>query len=448
MNSNTDSEILNLLREISKTDQTVLGFEYLTTVTAIIGEALNVEYVLVGRSVDSNLYRIKTDVAWSRSKGIIPNFEYDLAGSPCEYVITGNRVCVHTEDVAASYPNDPLLAEMGIHGYIGAPIIKKDKGLTGLIVAMDTKIISDSQKDRISAILEFFGSRIALEYFRVDAEEKLKALNEMLESEIQVRTIKLVEAERELRNQEKLANLGMVTMGVAHELKNPFNLIHGSSEIIVNTIDKYFHETKTIDQPTAKAFEKIKKASDLVSKQLLIANQSLDSLLKQARTGELHTHNVSYDLPEVVDYCLNNSLHRFEEYDFITSIEFTKNYDSIFVKLTSLEAFEKALEIFFDNSLYALLEKKQKSPPGYTPKLSITTHSYEDHPTLIIRDNGVGIPDDIKPRLGRPFVSSKPRGKSTGLGIYLAKIFVEKNCGSLIFDSVHGDYTEIKMVLK
>ncbi|WP_408097888.1 ATP-binding protein [Peredibacter sp. HCB2-198] len=448
MNSNNDSEILNLLRDISKTDQTVLGYDYLTTVTGKIGEALGVEYVLVGRSTDENLYRIKTDVAWSRTKGIIPNFEYDLSGSPCEYVITGNRVCVHTEDVAASYPDDPLLAEMGIHGYVGAPIIKKDKGLTGLIVAMDTKVISDQEKDRIAAILEFFGSRIALEYFRVDAEEKLKQLNEMLESEIQVRTIKLVEAERELRNQEKLANLGMVTMGVAHELKNPFNLIHGSSEIIQNTIEKYFAETKSIDKHTGNAFEKIKKASELLSKQILIANQSLDTLLKQARTGELHTHNMSYDLPEVVDYCLNNSLHRFEEYDFITSIEFVKNYDSIFVKLASLEAFEKALEIFFDNSLYALLEKKQKSPPGYVPQLSVTTHSYEDHPTLIIRDNGVGIPEDIRHRLGRPFVSSKPRGRSTGLGIYLASIFVEKNCGTLTFDSVHGEYTEIKMVLK
>lgn len=448
MNQSNDAAILNLLRDISKTDQTDIGFDYLKSITSKIGEALDVEYVLVGRSADEHMFKIRTDVAWSRAKGIMPNFEYDLAGSPCEYVVTGNRVCVHTEDVASSYPSDPLLAEMNIHGYIGAPIIRKDRGLTGLIVAMDTKIIDDKAKDKITAILEFFGSRIALEYFRVEAEEKLKSLNEMLGAEIQARTLKLVEVERELRNQEKLANLGLITMGVAHELKNPFNLIHGSSEIISNTIEKYFRDFKISDEGSASAFEKIKRASDLVAKQVIIASQSLDSLLHKARTGELHPHNQSYDLAELVDNCLNNSLNRFEHYDFITAIKFEKKYESMPVKLASLEAFEKALEIFFDNSLYALAEKKQKSPPNYHPELSITIRSYEEHPTLIIRDNGIGIPENIKSQLGKPFITSKPRGKSTGLGIYLANIFLEKNCGALTIESSPGEWTELKLVLR
>ena len=448
MNQSNDAAILNLLRDIAKTDQMAMGFDYLNSVASKIGDALDVEYVLIGRSTDENMFKIRTDVAWSKSKGIMPNFEYDLAGSPCEYVVTGNRVCVHTEDVAASYPEDPLLAEMNIHGYIGAPIIRKDRGLSGLIVAMDTKIISDEAKDRITAILEFFGSRIALEYFRVEAEEKLKVLNERLGLEIHERTVKLVEVERELRNQEKLVNLGLITMGVAHELKNPFNLIHGSAEVINSAIDKYFFEHKKLDEGTARVFEKIKRASDLLSKQVLIANQSLDSLLQKGRSGELHPQSQSLALIEMVDKCLNNSLHRFEKFEFINSIKFEKNYESILVKLAFPEAFEKALEIIFDNSLYALLEKKQKSPPDFVPHLIITINSYEEHPTLIVRDNGVGIPADIKSQLGRPFVSSKPRGKSTGLGIYLANIFLEKNCGSLSLDSAPGEWTEVKMVLR
>lgn len=449
MKSDNNTAVLDLLREISKTDQAIMGFEYLSSITSKIGEALNVEYLLVGRSTEKDLFKVRTDVAWSKNKGIIPNFEYELSGSPCEYVITGNRVCVHTDDVANSYPNDPLLAEMNIHGYIGAPIINKDKGLTGLIVAMDTKVISDKDKDKITAVLEFFGGRIALEYFRLEAEEKLKILNERLESEIQIRTLKLYEVERELRNQEKLANLGLVTMGVAHELKNPFNLIHGAAEIIRNSIQKFFQgKDPKVDAEANDLLQKVEKASGLLSKQIMIANQSLDTLLLQARRGELRPLNGSYDLSDVIEVCLNNSLHRFEEPDFITAIKFEKNYDPMKVKLNSLEAFEKALEIFFDNSLMALLEKKQRSTPEYTPRLTITTHSYEDHPTLTIRDNGVGIPDHIRSQLGRPFISSKIRGRGTGLGVYLANIFVEKNCGTLTFDSVPGDYTEIKLIMK
>lgn len=449
MSSSIDSTILQLLKNISSIDQVILGVDYLAVVTSQIGEALGVEYLLLGRSLEGNPFRIKTDISWSKSKGILPNIEYDLAGTPCQEVITGNRVCVHPKDVAKIFPEDALLTEMKIEGYIAAPIINKNRNLTGLILALDTKIIDEATREKAISILEFFSSRIALEYFRIEAEAKLKALNAKLEQEIQERTIKLIEAEREMRNQERLANLGLITMGIAHELKNPFNIISGSSDIIGDTIDKALNgiNPRLSQQEFVDTLVKMRKANDVLKKQMILANHSLDSLLRQARAGELRPHNVTIVLSDCLDNCLQTVLSRFEKTKFTDIIKISKDYEEIILKLSHREIFENAIEVFFDNAIYALLEKNQIHP-GFEGKLFIETRKMGSKYKIVIRDNGVGIPDEIKNKLGRPFVSTKPKGQGTGLGIYLANIFIEKNEGEMNINSASGEFTEVQVVLK
>lgn len=445
-NSNPDT-LLALLKEIAKIDQLQLGENYLKTITAKMGKALDVEYVLLGRSKSNDDFHIMTDVAWSKSQGFMPNFEYALAGTPCQYVITGNRVCVHTKDVARIYPDDPLLEEMKIEGYVGAPIIDRDHNLSGLIVALETKPIDPVSEQEIIAILEFFSSRIALEYFRIEAEAKILAHNEKLEKEIRERTLKLIEVETDLRNQEKLANLGMITMGVAHEIKNPLNLIYSSSEIIKIGIDKFIQKNDFNNHEALMTFlKKIKSASEVISKQTLLANDSLESLLKKARSGELRASNEDFDLRQTIEEASKNVWKKYAEENLQNEVHFVSHAPEISVSLPHADALTKALEIFLDNALYNL-RQKMKNAPSFRPELSIEASVENNICKIIIRDNGTGIPEKELTLLGQPFISSKPKGEGSGLGIYLAKIFVERNDGLLQFHSVSGEYTEVEITL-
>ena len=117
-------DIFKILTSILDIKQNLSGIEYINEFIKNIAINLDVKYVLIGHPTDIQLSQIQTDVVWANGK-YIDNFTYQLKDTPCEFVLTGERVCIHDKNVTIDFPEDKLLQELGIESYVGAPVVSK-----------------------------------------------------------------------------------------------------------------------------------------------------------------------------------------------------------------------------------------------------------------------------------------------------------------------------------
>lgn len=182
-------DIVPALQAILQIEQRVSGIEYLRKFAKNIAETFATKYVLIGHAIKPDYKSVQTDVVWA-DKNFFDNFVYDLKDTPCENVLSGNRVCVYTNAVANKFPQDKLLAEMGVESYIGAPMVTVDGKLSGILVLLDDKPIKDTEF--YAAIVEFLAVRAGTELERYYIEENLKQL-------VSERTFELEKSNQELQ---------------------------------------------------------------------------------------------------------------------------------------------------------------------------------------------------------------------------------------------------------
>jgi len=158
------------IRKILYVDQSLSGIDYLSKLMCNIISTMNVKYAFVGHALIDSPGIIETDIVYSKL-GLLKNFQYELAETPCEIVMTGDRVCVHEHAVCSKFPEDKLLQKLNIESYAGSPTITPNGDLLGLLVLLDDKPMSN--KEYIVAILDFLAQRILTEYERYNIHEKL-----------------------------------------------------------------------------------------------------------------------------------------------------------------------------------------------------------------------------------------------------------------------------------
>lgn len=180
-------KILNLVLDV---EYHVSGIEYLKELVRNIARTFEVKYVLLGHAVKSKNYSIQTDVVWA-DNAYIDNFTYSLKGTPCENVLSGKRVCSYLKGVANKFPEDGLLSEMRVESYIGAPILKRGKELSGILALLDDKPLKNA--NFYNAIVDFLAMRIGAELERHYIAEELK--RQVIE-----RTVTLERVNKKLRD--------------------------------------------------------------------------------------------------------------------------------------------------------------------------------------------------------------------------------------------------------
>jgi len=162
-------KIMHLVSTILDIDQNLNGQLYLEEFIKNISKNLDVKYVFIGHTTDNTLHEIETDAVWADNK-IIDNFTYTLKDTPCEVVLSGERVCIHDSNVCTDFPDDVLLQEMKIEAYVGAPVLSKNN--KSILVLLDNKAMEN--KEFFSIITEFLAQRAASEIEKIQNEEKLK----------------------------------------------------------------------------------------------------------------------------------------------------------------------------------------------------------------------------------------------------------------------------------
>lgn len=422
-------KLLNLLQQINEIDPKLSGESYLKFLLQTVAKGLGVSHACIGRPINDQA-QIRTELLLAGGE-FVDNVVYDLEGTPCEDVICNRRVSCYVSGVVHLFPQDAMLKDLEIESYVGARTLNADGTVLGLVIFFDTKPIQN--RDEYSFITEFVAARVAAEYRRQEYEARLLKVNQELVSLADQRKQELAMALRRLLSQEKLATIGRVTFGIAHELRNPLNVIINSADLIKEMIE---------ENP---AFAEMREPTELIVNQSLRANSIINNMLKQARQ-DMGTTAEEVDLSDLLNRSLNMCMTSLSDPDFRSRLKITRTIEPhVVLKLVDPSSVERVFINLLDNSIYALKEKMSLSPDDFTPQIKVGLETIGDHVHLTFEDNGTGISTAHMSHVFDEFYTTKPAGDGTGLGLSIAKGTVEKNGGHIGLATEYGHFTKINI---
>jgi signal transduction histidine kinase len=251
---------------------------------------------------------------------------------------------------------------------------------------------------------------------------------------------------------QKLASLGQLTAGIAHEIKNPLNFVNNFSGVSSELIDELQDTLKgPIDD---KARAEIKELTDTLRGNLdkvvrhgKRADAIVKNMLLHSREGSGEHRPV--DINSLVEESLNLAYHgaRAEKQGFNITLE--RSYDPAAGQADVFpQDITRVLLNLISNGFYAATKRKADAGGGYEPTLVASTRSLGDRVEIRIRDNGTGIPPDLKEKIFNPFFTTKPAGEGTGLGLSISHdVIVKQHGGSIEVDTEPSAFSEFIIVL-
>jgi GAF domain-containing protein len=253
---------------------------------------------------------------------------------------------------------------------------------------------------------------------------------------------------------QKLASLGQLTAGIAHEIKNPLNFVNNFSGLSAELIDELQDTLKGISL-NDKARADIKELTDTLKGNLdkvvqhgKRADAIVKNMLLHSREGS-GEHRV-VDINAIVEESLNLAYHgaRAEKQGFNITLERSLDPTAGEVDVFPQDITRVLLNLIANGFYAATKRKTQAGSDGYEPTLSASTRSLGDQVEIRIRDNGTGIPPEVKEKMFHPFFTTKPAGEGTGLGLSISHdIIVKQHGGAIDVDTKPGAYTEFRIVL-
>lgn len=281
-------------------------------------------------------------------------------------------------------------------------------------------------------------------------EEKVNTRTHQLQ-EKNVELTKTMENLRSTQNQliqsEKMASLGQLTAGIAHEIQNPLNFVNNFSELSVELVDELDMVPPLPDDEKKMIVGDLKQNLEKIVFHGKRADSIVKGMLQHSRTSSAEKQPT--DINKLVDEFLNLAYHGMRAKDPAFNCAMEKNLatDIPMISIIPQDVSRVILNIF-NNSFYAIDEKAKSAGKGYQPTVSIETKRLNDKILIKIRDNGKGIPDDIRDKIFNPFFTTKPTGQGTGLGLSISyDIIVKGHNGDIAVDSKAGEYTEFTITL-
>jgi two-component system NtrC family sensor kinase len=262
-------------------------------------------------------------------------------------------------------------------------------------------------------------------------------------------------AQERLVQTEKLASLGQLTAGIAHEIKNPLNFVNNFSGVSVElieelqeTVGRIRADDNTVAEVTDLA-DTLRSNLDKIVQHGKRADAIVKNMLLHSRQGSAEHRPV--DINALVEESLNLAYHgaRAETQGFNITLE--RSLDPAAGEANVFpQDITRVLLNLISNGFYAATRRKAQADggDGYEPTLAAATRNLGDSVEIRIRDNGSGIPPEVKEQMFNPFFTTKPAGEGTGLGLSISHdIIVKQHGGSIEVDTQPGAYTEFRIVL-
>ena len=436
----------DVLKTISRS-----AFDLPTVLDALIETAARMsdaDHGAITREIDGAFFRAATygySTAFSDFIHTTP-VQMDRSSVAGRALVEGRIVQIADVKADPDYTFSPALDSGDFRTGLGVPMLREGVPIGALtLTRKDVRPFTDKQIELVTTFADQAAIAIA---------------NVRLFDEVQGRTRELAASLEELRSTQdrlvqtqKLASLGQLTAGIAHEIKNPLNFVNNFSAVSGELIDdlqdalkgisldnKMRAEiddlTKTLRGNLEKVVQHGKRADGIVKNMLLHSREG---------SGE---HRV-VDINSLVEESLNLAYHgaRAEKQGFNITLERSFDAGAGEVDLFPQEITRVLLNLI-GNGFYAAAKRKAETGDGYEPMLTAATRSLGDSVEICIRDNGTGIPPDVKEKIFNPFFTTKPAGEGTGLGLSLSHdIVVKQHGGSIEVDTRPGEFTEFRVIL-
>jgi signal transduction histidine kinase len=332
-------------------------------------------------------------------------------------------------------------------------LIQENTALNEAEKAAFQKVLKEA--DKALVVAEFKLSRI---------EKEKKSLTNLLEETIEELQKKMFAVEQgnvdlskalmdlkavqsQLIQSERMASLGELTAGIAHEIQNPLNFVNNFSETteeLLTELEETMQDGRTDE--AAVIIEEIKQNLQKITHHGKRAESIVKGMLQHSRKND--GQKLSTDINALVDEYLRLSYHGLRAKDKTFNATIQTRYDERIGEVEVVpQDIGRVLLNLFNNAFYAVTDKKKSAGKDYEPTILVKTRLDDDKVKIRVKDNGSGIPQSAMSNIFQPFFTTKPAGSGTGLGLSLSYDIIKMHGGELKVKSIEGEETEFTVVL-
>jgi signal transduction histidine kinase len=302
----------------------------------------------------------------------------------------------------------------------------------GMLYVGSAQPLTDTQIELVQALAEAF----AVAYARYEDFSNLEAALSELKS-----------TQAQLIQKEKMASLGELTAGIAHEIQNPLNFVNNFSEINTELIDELKNELVADNKEEALLIaEGIKENEQKIIHHGKRADSIVKGMLQHSRasTGKKELTEIN----ALVDECVRLSYHGMRAKDKEFNAAIKTDFDESIGRINIVpQDISRVLLNLLNNAFYAVDEKKRQLNGMFEPVVSVYTKKLDGKVEIVVKDNGNGIPQNVIDKIFQPFFTTKPTGQGTGLGLSLSYDIIKAHGGEIQVESNEGEETEFTIQL-
>jgi two-component system, NtrC family, sensor kinase len=363
-----------------------------------------------------------------------------------------DKVPIHVHDLLAPEGDRfPLtrerLQQEGYRTVLSVPMLREGESIGAIVLRrIEVQPFSDKQ----IALLQTFANQAVIAIGNVRLFEQVQARTKELATSLD----ELRAAQDRLVQTQKLASLGQLTAGIAHEIKNPLNFVNNFSALSRELVDELGDalEPVALDDKKREELDELTHMLKGNLEKVVQHGQRADSIVKNmllhSREGSGERRPVGVNA--LVEESLNLAYHgaRAEKQGFNIALE--RSFDPAAGEVDAFpQEITRVLLNLIANGFYAATKRQdQEGGNGFEPTIRAATKNLGDRVEIRIRDNGIGIPPEVQEKMFNPFFTTKPAGEGTGLGLSISHdIIVKQHSGSIAVDTEPGAFTEFKIIL-
>jgi signal transduction histidine kinase len=419
--------------------------------------------------VEGNDLTVLTNSQQTEEKIIaVPFLENAVPVAIINYVTrTKQTVVLNDASHEGIFKKDPYIQRNQPKSVLCTPLLNQGQ-LTGIIylennlttVAFTTERLTVLQMLSGQAAIAITNAKLYAEVNQLNhnleqANQQLAAYSETLEQKVEERTTELKTAQKQIVASEKLASLGALTAGVAHEIRNPLNFVTSlatlSEDLTSEIAEQIDRQSQKLESESLEIINEnltyLKRNVSEINEQAQRANSIIQSMLMHAHSKGSSRQKT--DINALIAQSLQLAYHSIRAKDKTFNLTLETDYDQSIEELDVVFSdLSRAFINIIDNACYASHIKELKMAADFNPTVSVTTKNLGTAIEIRIRDNGIGIPQENQPKIFLPFFTTKPPGQGTGLGLSITHdIIVGQHRGNLEVQTDPGNYTEFVITL-